>query len=425
MDLGIALSLLVTVVLLLLGVEIVVCLGLGAVLLTAVTGVFTLENVSMAAFQGLNSFPLIAMPLYILTGDLIGESGIAKMLTNFSRAVLGWLKGGLALTTLLACGFFAAISGSNSATVATMGKIMLPEMKKDGYPTDFAAATAAYGGTVGIIIPPSIIFIIYGVSTGTPVGDLFLGGIIPGFLMVACMCVGAFYLSRRHNWGGKFPFSARNVLRSAWDAKLAFGASAIILGGIYGGVFTPSEAGAIAVAYCLLVGVLITRGIKIRKIPEVTERSATINGFVAPIVAMAIVFSQILSFLQLPQNGVKALLALSENEMIIVGLMLVVLLIAGCVMECTPNVILLAPLLTPVATQLGFDPVHWGVVMVVTLAIGFITPPVGLNLYVASGISGMSFTRIAARGSLYFLGLLVALLLITSMSQLSLWLVRR
>ncbi|MGI5837551.1 MAG: TRAP transporter large permease, partial [Chloroflexota bacterium] len=328
------------------------------------------------------------------------------------------------LTTILACGFFAAISGSNSATVATMGKIMIPEMKKDGYPTDFSAATAAFGGTVGIIVPPSIIFIIYGVSTGTPVGDLFLAGIIPGFIMVACMCAGAFYLSARHNWGGQFHFSWRTVLRSAWDAKLAFGASIIILGGIYGGIFTPSEAGAIAVAYCLLVGVFVTRGIKIKSIPEVTERSATINGFVAPVVAMAIVFSQILSFLQLPQNGVKALLSLSESPMVIVGLMLIVLLIAGTVMECTPNVILLAPLLTPVAMQLGFDPVHWGVVMVVTLAIGFITPPVGLNLFVASGISGVSFVRIAVKGVPYFIGLTVALLLITAVPQLSLWLVR-
>jgi C4-dicarboxylate transporter DctM subunit len=412
MDIGVAISLVVTTLLLILGVEILVCMGIGAVLLTVLTGAFTLENVSAAAFQGLNSFPLIAMPLFILTGDLIGASGMAKTLTELSRQILGWMRGGMAHATIFACGLFSAISGSNSATVATIGKITIPEMKKEGYPLDFAAATAAYGGTTGIIIPPSLIFIIYGVVAGASVSDLFLGGTIPGFLMVLFMCVGGYIHCRKRNWGTTIPFSWRKTLRATWDAQLSVVCMILILGGIYGGVFTPTEAAAVACAYCAGIG-FATGNMKIKDLHKITETSATINGFIAPIVAMAVVFAQILSFLHLPQSGVSALLALTDNPTIMVGLLLLILLIAGCVMECTPNVILLAPILTPVALNLGFHPIHWGVVFVTALSIGFVTPPVGLDLFVASAITGVPYAKIASVGVLYFIGLMVALIVIT------------
>lgn len=395
MEIDVVLALGAIVFLLLIGVEIVVCLGIGAVFLTFTQNVVGIDNLGAAAFSEINLFPLLAMPLYILTGDLIAESGIARRLTDLSRALIGWLRGGLALTLIVTSGFFAAISGSNSATVAAMGRMMVPEMTKDKYPLDFSAATAACGGTVGIIIPPSIVFVIYGVSSGASIGDLFLGGIIPGTLMLVAMGVVAFTTCSRKNYGSTFPFSLRGLLRSLLRANLAFGASVIILGGIYLGITTPTEAAAVAVAYCLLAGVLVTREIKLRDLPKIVQRSANVTGVIAPIIAMAIALSQILTVLGLPQAGVEAILGLSDNRVVIILCILLILIVAGAIMETTPNVLLLTPLLIPVARELNFDMTHFGVMVVVTLAIGFITPPVGLNLYVASSVTGAPITKIA------------------------------
>jgi len=293
MDLGIAASLFATVILVLLGVEIFVCLGIGTILLTVVTGQFTLENLGLTTFSALDNFPLLAMPLYILTGDLISEGGISRLMVAFARAVVGWLRGGLAVTAMLAAEGFAAISGSNSATVAAIGRVMIPEMRKDGYPLDFAAGTMACCGTVGIVTPPSIVFVLYGVTAGVSVGDLFLGGILTGLVMVICMSVAAFALSIHYGYGGSVPFRVRTLLKTAWDAKLAFIATAIILGGIYGGVFTPTEAAAVAVAYCLLAGIVGTGQLRVRQLPRVMDQSASITGLIAPIIALAIVFSEV------------------------------------------------------------------------------------------------------------------------------------
>lgn len=413
METSAIIALILIAFLLILGVEIFVCLGIGAVLLILFTGTFTLDNIGISAFSSIEIFPLLAMPLYILTGDLISESGIARQLVRFARSVVGWVSGGLALTVLTASGLFAAISGSNSATVAAMGKMLVPEMKKDGYPDDFSGAVTACGGTVGIIIPPSIVFVLYGVAAGVPVGDLFIGGILPDGLMIAAMGVVAWFMSRRNGWGTKTPFRWRNVARCAWDAKLAFGASFIILAGIYGGIFTPTEAAAVAVAYCLLVGMLVTRELKIKDLPKIMNRSADINGLIAPVIAMALILSQILAVLGIPELGVNALLGISSDPTILILCILGILLIAGAIMEATPNILLLVPLLSPIAIKLGIDPVHFGVIMVVALAIGFVTPPVGLNLYVASSVTGVPFTRIAWRAFPFIVALVLSLLVIT------------
>jgi C4-dicarboxylate transporter DctM subunit len=360
------------------------------------------------------------MPLYILTGDLISEGGISRLMVAFARSVVGWLRGGLALTAMLAAEGFAAISGSNSATVAAIGRVMVPEMRKDGYPIDFAAGTIACCGTVGIVTPPSIVFVIYGVTAGVSVGDLFLGGIIPGLVMIICMSVAAFALSIHYGYGGSVPFRVRTLLRAAWDAKLAFIATAIILGGIYGGIFTPTEAAAVAVAYCLLAGIAGTGQLHVRQLPKVMDQSASITGLIAPIIAIAIVFSEILAVLGLPQAGVKWLLSFSADPALTMGIILLILFIAGCVMDAIPNTLILTPLLAPVAAGLGYHPVHFGVIMVVSLAIGFATPPFGLNLFVASSITGVPYLRIAMRAVPYVISLLLGLLVITLFPYLSL-----
>lgn len=423
MDLFVYLGLGAIVLMLALGVEILVCLGLGAVILTFAQDQFQINNIGITAFGAIDSFPLLAMPLYILTGDLIAHSGIAQRLVNFSRTLIGWLHGGLGVTLILASGFFAAISGSNSATVAAMGRMMLGSMRKDGYPDDVSASVAACGGTVGIIIPPSIVFVIYGVAAGVSVGDLFLAGIIPGMLMVAVMVLVTTITCYRRKVGSCFPFNWRTTLREGWRANLAFGATAVILGGIYGGVFTPTEAAAIAVAYCLIAGLFITREIKPRDIPVITNRSSDIAGLVAPIIAMAIALSQVLGVLGLPKEAVELFLGISKDPTVLMLLILVILLIAGMIMETTPIVLLLTPLLVPVAASIGIHPVHFGVVVVMALAIGFVTPPLGLNLFVASAITGVPVHRIAVASAPMVVGLLVALVAVAFVPQLSLALV--
>ncbi len=420
METSVIFGLIAIVVMLALGVEILVCLGLGAAILSFSQAQFGIENLGIATFGAIDSFPLLAMPLYILTGDLIAHSGIAGRLISFSRTLIGWLYGGLAVTLLVASGFFAAISGSNSATVAAMGRMMLGEMRKDGYPDDYTAAVAACGGTVGIIIPPSIVFVIYGVAAGVSVGDLFLGGIIPGIMMILVMVLVSTITCYRRKLGSRFPFSWREVLRQGLRANLAFGATALILGGIYGGIFTPSEAAAVAVAYCLLAGLFVTREIKFKDIPAITNRSSDIAGMVAPIIAMAIALSQILGVLGLPKMGVDALLSLSHDPFILKLIILLILLVAGMLMETTPIILLLTPLLVPLGLELGFHPIHFGVVVVTALAIGFVTPPVGLNLFVASSITGVSVSRIALLSVPMIIGLILVLLFVTFIPSLSL-----
>lgn len=405
-------SLLITAVFLLLGVEILVCLGGGAILMTLMTGAFPVENVGFTAFSSINIFPLLAMPLYILTGDLVSAGGISHMFVVLAKSLVGWVRGGLAVTTMVAAEGFAAISGSNSATVAAMGRIMVPELKADGYPEDFAAGTIACCGTIGIITPPSIVFILYGVTAGTSIGDLFIGGVIPGLILVAGMSTAALTVCWSQGHGSTFPFNLKTALKAAWKAKLAFGAIAIILGGIYGGLFTPTEAAGIAVAYCLLAGLFVTREIKVKQLPDIMAQSSGVNGMIAPIIAMAMIFSELLAVTGLPQAGVNFLLSFSGNPTSVMGLVLVILLIAGCVMEATPNILLLTPLLVPVANSLGYHPVHFGVIMVVTLAIGFVTPPLGLNLFVASSVTGVPFTRIAVKAVPYIMALVTGLMII-------------
>jgi C4-dicarboxylate transporter DctM subunit len=405
-------------------VEVVTVLGIGAVLLTLVTKQFPLSNISLTMFDSLNLFPLIALPLFVVTGDLIAEGGIAKQIMDFARSIVGWVRGGLATATMVASGIFAAISGSNSATVATVGRVVLPEMARQGYPPHFAAGSVAAGGVVGIIIPPSIAFVLYGVATGISVSDLFLAGILPGVLMVGSLCVAAYAMCRLHGYGERHPFSWTNAYKSFWGTKYALGAIALILVGIYSGVFTPTEAGAVAAIYCLGVGMFATRKIKVRELPRILDRSATLCGLIAPIIALALVFSQNLAILRIPEAMVNGLLSFSDSSTVQILFILALLLIVGCVMETAPNVLLLAPILAPMAPQLGLNPIHFGVVIVCTLAIGFITPPMGLNLFVAAALSKTSFMSIAKVVWPYVAVLLAAVLVITFVPQLSLAFVR-
>ncbi|MFC5736013.1 TRAP transporter large permease [Sinirhodobacter huangdaonensis] len=408
------------VVLLLLGVEILTVIGLGAVLLTLITDQFPLLNVSLTMFDSLNLFPLLALPLFVVTGDLIAAGGIAAQIMRFSQSLVGWVRGGLALTTIVASGIFAAISGSNAATVATVGKVVLPEMSKQAYDRNFAAATVAAGGVVGIIIPPSVAFVLYGVATGLSVTDLFIAGIIPGLLMVGVMCVVAYVISRKRKFGDRTQFSVKGVLSSAIETRYALGAIAIILVGIYSGMFTPTEAGAVAAVYCLFVAVAVTRKLKLRDVPGVLVSSSRICGLVVPIIAVAMVLSQNLTMLRIPDAVVSGMLGWSDDPTVVLIMIVALLLVAGSVMEAAPNILIFAPMLAPIARQLGIDPVHFGVIVVSTLAVGFITPPVGLNLFVASATSGAGFASVTRAAIPYVVALLLCCLVIAFIPWLSL-----
>ncbi len=378
----------------------------------------TLDNLGSALSDVFtDGFALLAMPLFILTGDLINRSGIAKRLSEFAYAMLGWLRGGLAMASLGACGLFAAISGSNSATTATIGSMLHPEMVKGGYDERFSAATAAAGGTVGIIIPPSIIFIVYGFLLNLPISELFVAGILPGAMMVVAMQVACWIICRMNGWGHILPFRIGRVVKTGIGAWLGFFAIGLVLWGIYTGKFSPTEAAGVTVGFCVLVGLaslplfrltgqegkttdekrkrdmLVVEGFRLVEIPSITMRSAQITGILAPLIAISVVMQQILSLLGAQEvigdfvRGMGGYYAVLFTAMVIV-------FISGMILESLPVTIILAPILAPVAASVGVDPIHFSVIFLVGASIGFITPPYGLNLYVASGVTGVPYFRL-------------------------------
>ncbi len=429
-------------VLFVLGVPIFLIIGLWVIGVSLVID-FTLANIGVTLYEGLNFFGLLALPLFILTGDLIKNAGIAKRLVDFAYSILGWIRGGMAMSALGACGLFAAISGSNSATTATIGSIMHPEMTKTGYDPNFAAATAASGGTVGIIIPPSIIFIVYGFLMNLSISDLFLGGMIPGVIMVAAMQLACWYMARKHGWGEIQRLQIKRILRAFLGAWLGFFAIGLVVWGIYTGKFSPTEAAGVTAGFCLLVGIfmapfarmlkipedgsaeglsvagsLLVPGFRIRELPGIILRSGYITGMLVPLIAVSVVMQQILSLLGAKEFVTEMLANLGGYYPILFACMALVLL-AGTILESLPNTIILAPILAPIAAGIGVDPIHFAVVFLVGDAIGFITPPYGLNLYVASGITGIPYFRLLRYTVPYLLALLIAWLVIALVPDLS------
>jgi C4-dicarboxylate transporter DctM subunit len=403
------------------GVPIFLVLGLWVLMATTVIG-FTPANISTTLFEGINFFGLLALPLFILTGDMITAAGIARRLTDFARALLGWLRGGLAVSTLGACGLFAAISGSNAATTATIGRILYPEMKDEGYDPRFAAATIASGGVVGIIIPPSVIFIVYGFVMNLPIGELFIAGLLPGVLMVLAMQVVAFVMARRAGWGARERFAMRRCLVTGMKAYLGFLAIFIVLFGIYSGVFSPTEAAAITVGYCLLSGLFVTREIRPTAVPGILMTSGQITGVLAPLIAISIVMQQIFSLMGAEEAIRGFVLSLGGFYPTLFACMAIIL-IAGTILESLPVTVILAPILAPIAAEIGVDPIHFAVIFLVGAAIGFITPPYGLNLYVASSVTGLPYLQLVRFVLPYFGVLAAAWLLIALWPSLSLFLV--
>ncbi|MEO5699203.1 MAG: TRAP transporter large permease [Casimicrobiaceae bacterium] len=422
---AVSVCLLSIVVLLLLAVPFWVAVGIGTIVLLLQTGALPLSLLGEALFQGVDSFALIAIPLFVLTGDVMVRSGLAYKLLDFAEATTGSLRTGFGTSTVLGCGFFACISGSDAADAAAIGRITMDRLVERGYPKPYACALVASGACTGILIPPSISYIIIGLVLGISATTLFVAAVIPGILVLMSVIATNLVVNRLRGYeNSRQPFSWRRWFSALNAAKLALTVPFIILGGIYSGIFTPTESAAVAVAVALVVG-LLQRTISLKDFPAMLETSARVNGVILPIIAVAVLFSQALTVLGVPQDLVRGLAAITDNRMALILLMLLLFIVAGMFMETTPNIVILAPLLAPVAQKIGMDPVHFCVFMITALGLGFITPPMGLNLFVMSGLTGTSITAIARRATPFVIGMVVVALAVGFVPWLSLALLNR
>lgn len=402
------------VILLVSTVPIGIAIGLATLLTIILTGSMTLEFFTREIMTSLDSFPLLAIPFFILAGDIMGKGGLSERLFRLANALVGNKTGGFAIATIITCMFFGAISGSGSATVAAVGAIMIPAMIKHGYDKTFATVTVAAAGSLGVIIPPSIPMVMYGVVAGASIADMFIAGIIPGVLAGIGLMVWAYIYSKKKGYEGSGEkTSLKRIVKEANEAKWALLVPIIILGGIYGGIFTPTEAAVIAVVYGLVAGRFLYKELKITDLPRIIISSAGTTGIVMLITATATAFGRLLTVEQIPNQVANFMLNISQNEIIIIILINLFLLIIGTFMDVVASIIILTPIILPVAVTLGFDPIHFGIIMVVNLAIGMLTPPIGANLFVASGISGISIERLSVFIFPYVIAMIITLMLIT------------
>lgn len=412
------------VLFLLLSVPVGIALGIATLVTIVYSGSVPIEFMVQGLTTSVDNFPVMAVPFFILAGEIMGKGGISERLFRVANSMVGNITGGFAIATIVTCMFFAAISGSAPATVAAVGGIMIPAMVRQGYDRTFSAAVVAAAGSLGVIIPPSIPMVIYGTSASASIGDLFIAGIIPGLLIGAALSLYAYYYAKKKGYKGSGEkFSLKSVLKSIWDAKWALAIPIIILGGIYGGFFTPTEAAAIAVVVGLVAGLFIYKGLKWRDLSQVFIDSALTTATVLIIVGTATAFGRLLTVEQIPNAIAEWILSISESPIIIMVLIVVLLLIVGCFMDTLAAIIILTPILLPIITNLGYDPIHFGIIMVVGLAVGFITPPVGVNLFVAQGISGVSFEALVKKIIPFIIVVTITLLIITFVPQLSLILI--
>lgn len=357
---------------------------------------YPLANMGLASIDSLKSFAFLAVPLFIATGDFLTAGRMSAALVNLSRSLVAFLPGRTAATAAVGSGLFSAVSGSNAATAATMGQLLGPEFRKIGASPGQAAAIIATAGCLGIIIPPSTLFIIYGVTMGVSTVELNIGGILPGILFMLVLVAHAAWINRRLEpslgWAG-WSFAA--VLREARSAYLGLLAIVVLFSGLYFGWFSSTEAAGVATIYCMLAGLLITKGFRLRDVPKVLEQSAAITGIIAPLVVFSLQFQQVLSVMDVPSAIQGSIQSLGEHSTLLaIGAMMLLVFVAGCFVESVAVVLILGPIFAPVAAKLGLHPVHWGMIFVVGTSIGFVTPPYGLNLFVVSAVMGVPYARV-------------------------------
>ena len=406
---------------LLLGLPIAIAMGLASAVAILIAGL-PITFLIQVMFEALNSFPLIAIPLFILAGGIMERGGLSRRIVDIFMPLIGRSYGGLAIVTILACMFFAAISGSGPPTVAAIGSIMIPSMLRQGYSPAFAGGVTASGGTLGILIPPSVPMIIYGVSSETSIPRLFAAGIVPGLVVGLMLTLTAYLLARRAGYRsvdsrvdlGAFLVALR---RGVW----AILAPIIILGGIYASVFTPTESAVVAVVYGLLISTFVYREMTFAKLQDTFLFTATISGSVLVIIATATIFGQILTLQNIPQEMAAWIASLSDNKYVILFIICAVLIFIGMWMDTIAQIILLTPVLLPVVNALGVNPVHFGIIFVLCCEIGFLTPPLGVNLFVAMRLTGCSIESLSKSALPYVLVLMLAIVLMIFFPAITLW----
>ncbi|MFZ6749996.1 TRAP transporter large permease [Undibacterium sp. Ren11W] len=408
--------------LMLTGMPISISLGLTVLGFLFTMTTVPIESVALKLFTGIEKFEIMAIPFFILAGNFLTHGGVARRMINFATSMVGHWHGGLALAGVMACALFAAVSGSSPATVVAIGSIIMPAMVKQGYPKGFGAGVVTTSGALGILIPPSIVMVMYSVSTNTSVGQLFMAGVIPGLLLAILLGLTTWFLARKHNYPRmpKATWGERWIAfrKSAWGLLLIV----IVMGGIYSGMFTPTEAAAVAAVYAFVVAVFVYKDMTIKKVPKVLLDSAAMSAMLLYIITNAMLFSFLMTSENIPQAMAGWILGKGFGVISFLLVCNVLLLLAGNVMEPSSIVLIMAPILFPVAMKLGIDPVHFGIIMVVNMEVGMCHPPVGLNLYVASGITKMGITELTIAVMPWLMTMLGFLLLITYVPILSTWL---
>jgi C4-dicarboxylate transporter DctM subunit len=408
--------------LMLTGMPISISLGL-----TVLTFLFTMtqvpiESVALKLFTGIEKFEIMAIPFFILAGNFLTHGGVARRMINFASSMVGHWHGGLALAGVLACALFAAVSGSSPATVVAIGSIILPAMVRQGYPKSFGAGVITTSGALGILIPPSIVMVMYSVTTNTSVGKLFMAGVVPGIMLAFFLGLTTWWLARKHDYPRmpKASWTERWVTfrKSAWGLLLII----IVMGGIYTGAFTPTEAAAMAAVYAFVIAVFVYKDLRIKQVGKVLLDSAAMSAMLLYIITNAVLFSFLMTSENIPQAMAEWITGQGLGVISFLLVVNILLLLAGNVMEPSSIVLIMAPILFPVAMKLGIDPVHFGILIVVNMEVGMCHPPVGLNLYVASGITKMGITELTVAVWPWLLTMLAFLVLVTYVPQISLWL---
>jgi C4-dicarboxylate transporter DctM subunit len=410
--------------LMLTGMPISIALGLTVMAFFFTMSNMPMEAVGMKLFTGLEKFEIMAIPFFILAGNFLTHGGVARRMINFATAMVGHWHGGLALGGVLACALFAAVSGSSPATVVAIGSIILPAMVKQGYPNRFGAGVITTSGALGILIPPSIVMVMYSISTNTSVGKLFMAGVVPGLLLAFLLGWTTWIIARKNNYPRlpKATWKERFISfrKSAWGLLLIV----IVMGGIYTGLFTPTEAAAMAAVYAFVIAVFVYRDLRLKDVPKVLLDSAAMSAMLLYIITNAVLFSFLMTSENIPQAMAGWIMDKGFGVVAFLLVVNILLLLAGNVMEPSSIVLIMAPILFPVAMKLGIDPVHFGIIMVVNMEVGMCHPPVGLNLYVASGITKMGISELTIAVMPWLITMLAFLLLITYVPEISLCLLR-
>ena len=414
--------LLIFVGLIVLGVPIWASIGVATSALLIWSGALPLSLLGESLFDGIDHFALTAVPLFILTGDVLVRTGLSKKFLDVAEALTCWTRGGFGSATVLVCGMFSAISGSDAAGAAAVGRMTIARLVESGYPRPYACALVASGACTGILIPPSIAYIVIGLVLGISASTLFQAALIPGILILLSILITNTVVNRISNYENSDRLTGTewlaNVLKALKSGWYAFIVPVIIFWGIFSGSLTPTEAGATAVVVTIILGFILGT-LKLSDFPSMLLSSAKVNGVIIPIIAFSLPLAQALAAMGVPQGFVYAITTLTESPELIILLMIGILIAAGCVMETTPNIVILAPLLKPLADEIGMNEIQFCVMMITTLGVGFITPPLGLNLFVVSGLTRESILKISARAVPFVLSMLVVVLMIAYIPELS------